>query len=93
MISQVTQANPPFSDVGERTDIKNINNKKWLFVNSWGEKNLTRTKKAGKVRSKSVTERSEVALLLYGAAVFVGEHKEYSIAKAFEIMQAIGIAL
>ena len=64
-----------------------------LFVNSWGEKNLTRTKKAGKVRSKSVTERSEVALLLYGAAVFVGEHKEYSIAKAFEIMQAIGIAL
>lgn len=45
------------------------------------------------MRSKSVTERSEVALLLYGAAVFVGEHKEYSIAKAFEIMQAIGIAL
>lgn len=38
------------------------------------------------MHSKSVTERSEVALLLCGAAVFVGEHKEYSIAKAFEIV-------
>ena len=34
-----------------------------------------------------------MALLLCGATVFVGEHKEDSVTKTLEILQTVGVAL
>ena len=46
-----------------------------------------------KMYRKSVTKRSGVALFLCVGAPLVGKHKQYSVAKAFEVLQAVGVAL
>ena len=42
---------------------------------------------------KSVTKRSGVALFLCAGTTLMGKHKENSVAKTFEILQTVGVAL